>query len=212
VKVAVDPDLTPAADAGPPVVVALSALDAATAPPVSRENRPPRRPRRPGRRPVAPAPSPAQPDLSTTRASPDAGQSQTNAAAKEVDLQQLGRRLEALEQRRRQKGILLSDLPPYRGALTEVRRAVKARELARARPALDRMAEILSRTHIDKGFIARKLARLSALKGKKKLDDAAAKKVSDAFGRVHSSYFAGDYGAANRHLNGLWQILRPGED
>jgi hypothetical protein len=119
----------------------------------------------------------------------------------------VGRQLLQLEAKRTKAGFLLSDLPVYNRALADARQALSTKDTVEAKLALERMGAELSRNHVDKAFIARKLARLTKLKGKRKLDGPTGKKVHNIFSRVHATYFAGDYKTANMHLNRLWHIL-----
>jgi len=159
-----------------------------------------RAPRRP-RPHAAPAPSPApRPDAAPPTAAP--------VLEAEALRRALEQRLEQLEARRVKAGILVLDSPAYDRALAEAKQALAAKDTIEARLAEARAAAVLDRTRIDKAFIARKLARLTRLKGARKLDEARAKEVHATFAKVHGSYFAGDYNTANIHLNRLWQLLR----
>jgi hypothetical protein len=170
-----------------------------------------RRPR-PGHRhratPTAPAPSTPAKD-----AAPPAPDPRELAKRKaQAQLEELGRRRQQVEDRRVKAGILLDDLPPtYRGALNRAKAALAAADVPSSLQAVERLQKVLDGTRIDKAFISRKLARLSALKSSRKLDEARAKRAHQAFAKVHASYFAGDYQAANAHLNRLWHVLQQAE-
>ena len=189
------PDLgAPAAaspDASPTMVFAPDRVQRPAAP----HGRTPRRPRPPATSPPAPSPDAA--------AAPVAPAPEAEALRRAVE-----QRLEQLEARRVKAGILVEDSPAYGRALADARQALAAKDTVEARLAEARAAAVLERTRVDKAFIARKLARLTRLKGSRKLDEARAREVHGTFGKVHSSYFAGDYNTANIHLNRLWQLLR----
>jgi len=167
--------------------------------------RPPRPRREPAHPPAANAPSAkVTPDAAVPAISVVAPSSpETDGMRRAVEQQ-----LQRLEARREQMGVLPEDLPAYTRSLAGARKALAARDTVESKLAAERMRTVLDRTRIDRAFISRKLARITRLKGSRRLQGEAGKKVHETFGKVHSSYFAGDYKTANIHLNRLWQLLR----
>jgi hypothetical protein len=203
--VAVSP--TAAADARAPASrpVARPVVDArltvAAAPDVESADPANRRPR-PGKRKVtakvdAPPP-PATPDARVVVAPP-----RLSPTHKE--------RLARLEADRKKRGLFLDDVPELRARVEDARRACAGTDDKRAAEALSRLEDTLRRAKIDETFVKRKLERLNKLKESLRPDEARAKQVAEIFAKVHKRFFAGDFVAANDHLNQILRLLGRGE-
>jgi hypothetical protein len=188
---------SPVPDAGSPVLAALADLGGR-----------PALVRKPGRKPArtsvvarldarAPLAAARRPDAATPRP----------ASA----IPALRERLARLEGERRRRGILLDDLAGARAALASARRALGAGEEQAARTALGTLEQSLQGVAIDGAFVRRKLARLNALKGARKLDATTEQKIATISASVHQRFFSGDYAGANAQLNSLFALLGHGD-
>jgi hypothetical protein len=169
----------------------------------------PASPTEPEARAAAETPEPA-PAKATAAEAQAATTSAPERLAAESRRALIERRLALLELDRRRRGILEEDLPHYLQARQAARRALAASDLVRAEAQVERLSAQLQRARVDEPFVARKLARLNGLLGRRKLDPKSGAQVRKAFARVHARFFAGDYQTANQHLNTIWLILRDG--
>jgi hypothetical protein len=180
---------------------AATAPLAADLPPRVARPRDRRRPR-PWRRPVNKTDAAPPPDARATQPAAD------SAVPADRMIAAARTRLAAIEKSRRAREIMVDDLRGYRGLLQGARQALAVGDAGAADAKAAQLSAIIRSARIDGAFVSAKLSRLNRALASRKLDKAAAAEVRASFSRVHAKYFAGDYMAANRHLNAIWGLLQ----
>lgn len=123
----------------------------------------------------------------------------------------LGERLARFEAERRERGVLIDDLPSGRAHRDTARRALAAGNEGPALAALVELERSLRGITIDGTFVSRKLQGLNRAKHTVHLPEAAEKKMAAIFARVHERFFSGDFRGANAELNRIWHLLGRGD-
>jgi hypothetical protein len=108
-----------------------------------------------------------------------------------------------------ERGLLSSDLPPGAAHLVEdTRDSMKKADYVRAKYEADQLLATIEEIKIDRGFIANKMARLSAAMKGKKLEGTERKNVEGLFQEATANYGDGKFGDANGKINKLFSLLK----
>jgi len=105
------------------------------------------------------------------------------------------------------KNLINSDLGAAASLESEAGKALNENDMSKAYFAAAQLVATIDAITINRQFIQAKTARLSTQAKGMKLDDATNKQIADGLGDVMQKYNDGDFGAANRRLNGLAGIL-----
>jgi lipopolysaccharide biosynthesis protein len=110
--------------------------------------------------------------------------------------------------RMRQKGLLWADLPAeVSGVQTQVTRAIKKGELARAADLVEQLDAAINAVQIDADFIDRKFKWLNEIKKNRPPAAAQAENVKSLLRRVTQLVGDGQFAAANQELNRIHALL-----
>ncbi|HEY5925281.1 MAG TPA: hypothetical protein VIV11_26540 [Kofleriaceae bacterium] len=106
------------------------------------------------------------------------------------------------------KNLINSDLPgPAQSLESEAGKALNENDMSKAYFAAAQLLATVEGITVNRAFIQAKTARLSTQAKGMKLDEATNKQLADILGDVMQKYNDGDFGAANRRLNQLANML-----
>jgi hypothetical protein len=106
------------------------------------------------------------------------------------------------------KGLINSDLPgPAQSLESEASKALNENDMSKAYFAGAQLVATVDGITVNRQFIQAKTSRLSGQAKGMKLDEATNKQLADILGDVMQKYNDGDFGAANRRLNQLANML-----
>ncbi len=105
-------------------------------------------------------------------------------------------------------GLQKDDLPSGGRLVDETRSAMQSGDYVRAKYAADQLLEEVSAVHIDRAFIAAKMARLSSSMKGRPLDGDAKKQVDGLFAEVTNAYGDGKFAVANQKINRIYSLLK----
>jgi hypothetical protein len=124
----------------------------------------------------------------------------------DAELSVLRRRLAGVEEARKAKGLLVSDVRGHAALMLEARRAIEWHDMEAARSAIATMEVRLERMAIDSELVGAKMLRLRRLT--RSIDAANEReRVEEVFSAVRDRFSAGDYTGANEELNGLLPLI-----
>ena len=106
------------------------------------------------------------------------------------------------------KNLINSDLPgPAQSLESEAGKALNDNDMSKAYFAAAQLLATVEAITVNRQFIQAKTSRLSSQAKGMKLDEGTNKQIADGLGDVMQKYNDGDFGAANRRLNQLANIL-----
>jgi hypothetical protein len=106
------------------------------------------------------------------------------------------------------KGLLASDLGPAAGLEGESTAAMRDGDWGKAYLAAAQLSATVDAVKVDRSFIGAKAGRLQSYVKSKQRDEATEQVLADGMKEVMQKFGDGDFGAANRKLNQLWQQVR----
>jgi hypothetical protein len=121
----------------------------------------------------------------------------------DAEVQMLLRRLDGVEETRRAKGLLVSDVKGHAALMLEARRALEKKDMEGARSAIATMEVRLERMAIDAELVGTKMLRMRRLT--RSIDESD--RVEEIFSEVRDRFSAGDFTGANAHLNELLPLV-----
>jgi hypothetical protein len=109
----------------------------------------------------------------------------------------------------RAKGILVADLPSGVDRLvTEIRHAVAKGKYTQAKLAADQLMAAVRRIKINRGFVGRKIGRLSAAIRRRPPAADKKAKIQKLFQQATTAYGDGRFRQANSKINSIYRYLR----
>jgi hypothetical protein len=112
-------------------------------------------------------------------------------------------RLDAVENLRREKGLLTSNVRDHAALMIDARRAIEWEDLEAARSAIATMEVRLEKIAIDPEFVGAKMLRMRKLSRSIEARD----QVEEIFSSVRDRVAAEDYAGANTYLNELLPLI-----
>lgn len=106
------------------------------------------------------------------------------------------------------KGIVSSDLlGPAQGFESDATKAMNDNDMSRAYIAAANLVASVEAIVVNRDFVRTKMGRVNAQFKATKVDEATNKQLQGLLGDVTNSYSNGDFGAANKKLNQVIQLL-----
>ncbi|MBS1122802.1 MAG: hypothetical protein H6Q90_5030 [Deltaproteobacteria bacterium] len=106
------------------------------------------------------------------------------------------------------KGLVSSDLGPAAGLENESTDAMRDNDWGKAYLAAAQLSATVEAVKVDRNFIGAKAGRLQSYVKTKKRDEATEQVLADGMKEVMQKFGDGDFSAANRKLNQLWQQVK----